>query len=106
MAPKNDIRWHKSTDRKRDLARARLGVPIGQADAELLLDNQPNESNPAIELLTVAEAAKFLKISKSGIRRLQHGRHVPFFKIGGSIRFAGNDLLTYLARQRVGSLGK
>ncbi len=71
-----------------------------------LFDKQPNEPGPAIELLTIAEAAGFLKVSKSSLRRLQQGRHVPFFKVGGSIRFARSDLTFYLARQRVGSIGQ
>jgi excisionase family DNA binding protein len=83
----------------------KLGRPVGYADAALLFDKQPNESGPAIELLTIIEAAEFLRISASGIRRLQQRRLVPFFKVGGSIRFAKEDLVSYLARQRVGSVG-
>jgi excisionase family DNA binding protein len=82
-----------------------LGLPVGSADAVLLLDNQPSESTSAIELLTVAEAAEFLTISNSGVRRLQQSRRIPFFKVGGSIRFARRDLVSYLARQRIGLLG-
>jgi excisionase family DNA binding protein len=83
-----------------------LRVPVGNADAALPFDKQPNEPEPAIDLLTIPEAAEFLRVSKSSIRRLQHGRRVPFFKIGGSVRFARNDLVSYLARQRVGSVGE
>jgi excisionase family DNA binding protein len=86
-------------------SRANLGMPVGSADAVLLLDNQPSETASAIELLTVAEAADFLTISNSGVRRLQQSRCIPFFKVGGSIRFAKRDLVSYLARQRIGSLG-
>jgi excisionase family DNA binding protein len=91
---------------KRGRVSGKLGVPIGYADAALLLDTQPNEHGPAIELLTISEAARFLRISASGIRRLQQGRHVPFFKVGGSIRLARSDLMSYLARQRVDSNGE
>ena len=69
-------------------------------------DNQPNDTDLARELLTIPEAARFLTISASGVRRLQYGRRIPFFKVGGSIRFAKSDLVSYLARQRVGSVGK
>ena len=72
----------------------------------LLFDNQSNGSAPTIELLTPREAAGFLRISASGIRRLQQGRHLPFFKVGGSVRFAKDDLLSYLARQRVEPIGE
>lgn len=59
------------------------------------------ESSPAIELYTIPEVAEILKISKAGVRRLQQGRHIPFHKVGGSIRFAKEDLVSYLAENRV-----
>jgi len=82
----------------------RLTTPVGHPDAALLFDNQLNDSASAIDLLTTSEAAGFLKISASGVRRLQQGRHIPFFKVGGSIRFAKSDLASYLARRRVESV--
>ncbi len=65
----------------------------------------PGERNQAIELLTVAEAARLLKISVTGVRRLQQRRLLPFIKVGGQVRFAAEDLLTYLETRRVRSLG-
>jgi excisionase family DNA binding protein len=56
---------------------------------------------PQIELLTTAEVAKLLKISITGVRRLQHGRHIPFLKVGGSVRFSKGDLASYLSKVRV-----
>jgi len=47
-----------------------------------------------------------LTISVSGVRRLQQARRIPFFKVGGSLRFAKDDLASYLARQRVGPFGQ
>ena len=67
-------------------------------------DNQSSLPRPAIELVTVAEAAAFLKISKTGIRRLQQARQLPFIKVGGSVRFAKRDLAAYLAKHRVEAL--
>ena len=58
-------------------------------------------SHPRCELLTVIEAAEFLTISKSGVRRLQQARRLPFIKIGGGVRFARRDLLAFLEKQRV-----
>jgi excisionase family DNA binding protein len=55
-------------------------------------------------LLTVADAAKLLKISETGMRRLQQRRAVPFMRVGGSVRFARTDLLAYLAKHRVESV--
>jgi excisionase family DNA binding protein len=51
--------------------------------------------DPAIELLTIAEVAEFLKLSVPSVRRLQQGRHVPFHKVGGSVRFAKEDIATF-----------
>jgi excisionase family DNA binding protein len=67
-------------------------------------DNPSSDPEHFGELLTVAEAATTLRISKSGIRRLQHGRQLPFIKVGGSVRFAKHDLITYLAKNRVRAL--
>ena len=65
----------------------------------------PIDSKPAIDLLTIAEAAELLKISVSGMRRLQQRRRIPFIKLGGSIRFARQDLTSYLQRNRVEAVG-
>jgi excisionase family DNA binding protein len=62
------------------------------------------EANSTRQLLTIAEVADLLKISASGVRRLQYGRHLPFIKVGNSIRFSKNDILAYLDRRRVGSV--
>jgi excisionase family DNA binding protein len=83
-----------------------LGAAVGHADFAPVFDKQPNDPDPAVALLTVPEAAAFLRISKTGMRRLQQGRCLPFFKVRGSIRFARSDLLSYLARQRISSVGE
>jgi excisionase family DNA binding protein len=67
-------------------------------------DNSLSGSSLLVELLTVAEAAAFLTISKSGIRRLQQARQLPFIKVRGSVRFAKRDLLTYLAKRMIATL--
>lgn len=61
--------------------------------------------SPTIELLTIAEVAEMLKISTSGVRRLQQGRRIPFLKVGGSVRFAKGDIVSYLAKNRVEAIG-
>lgn len=63
------------------------------------------DSTPTLELLTIDEVAKLFKISVSGVRRLQQGRRIPFIKIGGSVRFAKNDLVLYVEQERVESVG-
>lgn len=78
---------------------------LGGSTAEpvLLFDNRPIGSLPS--LLTIAEVARFLKISISGVRRLQQGRRIPFIKVGGGVRFATNDMLSYVEKQRVEAIG-
>jgi excisionase family DNA binding protein len=60
--------------------------------------------DPTIELLTIAEVAELLKISTSGVRRLQLRRHIPFVKVGGCIRFVKSDIVSYLAKRRIESI--
>jgi excisionase family DNA binding protein len=57
------------------------------------------------EILTVADAANFLKISRTSVRRLQQRRAVPFIKVGGSVRFAKSDLRAFLVKRRVEAIG-
>jgi len=58
----------------------------------------------AVELLTIADVAEWLKISKSGVRRLQQARCLPFIKVGGSVRFSKQDVTSYLKTRRIGSI--
>ncbi len=58
------------------------------------------ESGGPIELLTIREVAELLKVSLSSVRRLQQGRHLPFIKVGGSVRFAKSDIVEYLQNGR------
>jgi len=57
-----------------------------------------------LTLLTISEVAELLKVSKSSVRRPQQGRHIPFIKVGGSIRFSKSDILEYLKKERVGAI--
>ena len=63
-------------------------------------------SNSTIELLTIPEVAEVLKISATGVRRLQQARQFPFIKVGGSVRFFKRDIIVYLEKQRVESTAK
>ena len=63
-----------------------------------------NDSGSINELLTVDDVAEFLKISVPSVRRLQQKRLIPFYKVGGGIRFSMSDLLSYLESNRVDSL--
>ena len=63
------------------------------------------DSYPTLELLTLNEVAKLFKISVPSVRRLQQRRRIPFIKIGGSVRFEKSDLIAYVERGRVESIG-
>lgn len=71
----------------------------------LLFDNKSNDSSGTV-LWTLSETASFLKISLTGVRRLQQRRQIPFVKIGGSVRFLQSDLFAYVQKQRVESIDK
>jgi excisionase family DNA binding protein len=79
---------------------------IMEADPVPLFDNRSTTSDPTIDLLTIADAAELLKISKSSVRRLQQGRRIQFFKVGGGIRFARSDIVSYLQKCRVEVIDK
>lgn len=64
--------------------------------------DQPQEK--MIELLTIGDVAKLLKVSPSTVRRLKQGRRLPFIKVGGSIRFAKDDIVEFLKHERVESI--
>jgi excisionase family DNA binding protein len=78
----------------------RIRVIMKTAPVEFL-DNTSTGSCPSINLLTVAEAAEALTISVTSVRRLQQARQLPFFKVGGAVRFAKTDILSYLQSRRV-----
>ncbi len=82
----------------------RLKGPAGPQGTGAALHLDISSTDSASVLLTVADAAKLLKISETGMRRLQQRRAVPFMRVGGSVRFARTDLLAYLAKHRVESV--
>lgn len=73
--------------------------PVGFTDDVLLFENSFDGLTPT--LLTIIEVAKFLKISPTGVRRLQQQRLIPFLKVGGSVRFLKEDIVSYLKKRRV-----
>jgi excisionase family DNA binding protein len=72
----------------------------------LVLDNTSNNSDPLVQLLTVRQTAALLGISATGVRRLQEKRLLAFIKIGGSVRFAMRDIVSYLEQQRIEPIDK
>jgi excisionase family DNA binding protein len=86
-----------------DMLDSKSSTKIG-SDPVLPFDNTSTGSHPEAELLTIAEVATLFKVSLTSVRRLQQGRHIPFTKVGGSVRFAKADIMSYLAKRRVGSI--
>jgi excisionase family DNA binding protein len=60
--------------------------------------------NTLPNLLTPDDLAAFLSISKTGVYRLVEKRRIPFFRVGGSLRFEKKDVLSYLQGNRVESV--
>jgi excisionase family DNA binding protein len=76
------------------------------ADPVLFFENMSADFDPTIELLTIPEVAELLKISIPTVRTLQQRRLIPFFKVGGSIRFNRSDIVSYLKKKRVEPAGQ
>lgn len=53
------------------------------------------------ELLTVAEAARFLRVSKSYLFKLTSSRAVPHVKIGRRVLFDREELIAWARSRRV-----
>ena len=53
------------------------------------------------KLLTPDQLADFLNISKTTVYRLIDSRKIPFYKIGGSIRFDKKDIMNYLQESKI-----
>lgn len=54
-----------------------------------------------LKLLSIDEVADILGISSVTVRRLKDGRKIPFYKIGGSIKFQMTDIQEYILSHRV-----
>jgi len=56
--------------------------------------------------ITPEELADIFKISKSSVYRLIDKRQIPFFKIGGKLRFSQSDIDKYLENVRIEPITK
>lgn len=78
--------------------------PAEHGGPALLFDNTSSDPQPAIELFTFDETKALLKLSTASLRRLQYSRQLSFLKVGGSVRFSKEDILSYLKSTRVEAL--
>lgn len=53
------------------------------------------------ELLTVPEVASLLRLTHKGVYSLVEKRRIPFIKVSNRLRFARDDVLRWLAENRV-----
>ena len=59
------------------------------------------DSNTLPNMLTPDELARYFRISKTGVYRLVEKRQIPFYRVGGSLRFAKSDVKAYLGGNRI-----
>ena len=59
-----------------------------------------HESAMPVNLLTVAEVAEALRVSKMTVYRLIHSHELPTVQVGRSFRIEERAVLTYLSNQR------
>lgn len=60
----------------------------------------PGDDLANYQLMTPEEVAKLMRISKTGVYRLVESRVVPFYRVGGVLRFRKQDLIAYLKSKR------
>lgn len=51
--------------------------------------------------MTLPEVAQLLRTSKTSIYRLVEARRLPFFRLGGTLRFARQEVEAFLAARHV-----
>jgi excisionase family DNA binding protein len=54
------------------------------------------------EILTVNQVADYLKVTERAIYRLAGARKIPAFKVGGTWRFSGSGIDTWIKQQSTG----
>lgn len=63
--------------------------------------SEPSEQPGNVELLNVAEAARFLAVSPSTLYGWVWQRRIPFVKLGRAVRFDKADLQEYVNRNKI-----
>jgi len=58
------------------------------------------------KLITPEDLMKLLNISKSSVYRLVDKRSIPFYKIGGNLRFSIDDIEGYLNTVKIEPIEK
>ena len=54
---------------------------------------------PELDILTILEVAKYLKVAERTVYRLAAAKKIPAFKVGGSWRFSRAEIDQWIRRQ-------
>ena len=65
------------------------------------MNSGSNANNSIKAFLKPEELAAFLSISKPTVYRLIERRQIPFYKVGGSLRFKKDDIFAYSENNRI-----
>lgn len=85
-------------------ARKRATNPTGcTLTTQTNVDSRAIKAPTPIDLLTVNALADLLRISRMGVYRLVERRALPFYRVGGVLRFDRGEVVDYLRSRRVGS---
>lgn len=57
------------------------------------------------EILTIKQVADYLKVTERTIYRLAAAKKIPAFKVGGTWRFSGADIASWIKQQSMQGLG-
>ncbi len=57
--------------------------------------------DPIINMLDKKDLMSLFKVSKSTIELMVRSRQIPFYKIGGIIRFNQDEVVSFMQRNRV-----
>ena len=68
--------------------------------------NSMNIGLTSQNLITPDELSRIFKISKPSVYRLVDNRILPFYKVGGSLRFSISDINEYLSNVKVEPIQK
>ena len=69
------------------------------------MNNKKNRTigNRTDDFLTLKEAAEYIGMSQSFLKTLKYGNKIPFYQVGGNIKYKISDLKTYLESCRIES---
>lgn len=85
-------------DKNRPLYSLTVGeyLELHKALASNLANPKPTETNPTKELLTIQEAAEFLRLSVATLYTMNSRNQIPMTKVSGKVYYRRSALLEWL----------